>query len=72
MKHHTRYDSSGRVISPLHKPLPDSTQLSQEEEEEEEDDDDDDDDDDEFHVYFSFQINQPTRCNNFPSLLLEV
>jgi len=27
--HHSRYDSSGRVISPTHKPLPDNTQHSQ-------------------------------------------
>ena len=28
--HHTRYDSSGRVISPSQRPLPDNTQHSQE------------------------------------------
>jgi len=28
--HHTQYDSSGRVISPTPRPLPDSTQHSQE------------------------------------------
>jgi hypothetical protein len=28
--HHNLYDSSGRVISPTQRPLPDSTQLSQE------------------------------------------
>ena len=27
--HHSRQDSSGRVISPSHRPLPDNTQLSQ-------------------------------------------
>jgi len=27
--HHTRYDASGRVISPKHRPLPDNTQHSQ-------------------------------------------
>jgi len=27
--HHTRYDSSGRVISPTQRPLPDNTQHSQ-------------------------------------------
>jgi len=29
LKQHTRYDSSGRVISPTHRPLPDNTQHSQ-------------------------------------------
>jgi hypothetical protein len=28
--HHTRYDPSGRVISPTQRPLPDNTQHSQE------------------------------------------
>ena len=27
--HHTRYDSSGRMISPSQRPLPDNTQQSQ-------------------------------------------
>ena len=30
LTYHTQYDASGRVISPMHRPIPDNTQHSQE------------------------------------------